>query len=172
MSDTPRYDILFVPSQRDLALPEGAMATLIRHLAGVRIGRPVDEAVADKWVEVYMEPGPSAHEVFVRGGYDGEQPIFLEMVARVGSKPVRLLYGARCEAVNVFLEVRGAIIDAPIGHFIKKVNDLMRVRMDIYRRDHDGLPEHAVVAEDEQPRDRRRKPGGGPGQAGTSVEEW
>ncbi len=174
MSDAPieRYDLLIVPQNRSLALPHGSARALIGHIAVTRIGRPYEEAVADKWVEVYMEPGPSAHEAFIRGGYEEPEPVFLEMVARIGSKPRSLDYGIGCEAVCVFLEIRGSRYDATNGHFLKKITDIMQVRFDVLRRPHEGLAEHLVVPEDEKPKDRRRRGGPGPGVAGTAVEEW
>lgn len=174
MSDAPipRYDLLIVPQKRGLALPHGSARALVGHIAVTRIGRPVEEAVAEKWVEVYMEPGPSAHEAFIRGGYSDPEPVFLEMAARIGSKPVSLDYGIGCESVCVFLEIRGSRFETTSGHFLKKITDIMQVRFDVLRKPHQGLPEHLEVPEDEVPKDKRKRKGAGPGVAGTHVEEW
>ncbi len=169
---TQRYDVLVVPEDvgRRIA-PRGADA-YIRHFAVSRAGIPNAEAVAEEWVEVYCKPGPSAHEPFVKGVYDGEHPVFLEAAIRFGTRGVPMPYGIEDTEIFFFLEFRGCLFKDPGGKFKNKFKDILAVRPAIFHREHTALPPHLEVPDDEQPKDKRKKKKAGPGQAGTSTEEW
>ncbi len=62
-----RYDLALVPAHRSRAVADRAGGDFIRHLAALRIIRPIDESVHEDWVEVYCEPGESAHDPFMKG---------------------------------------------------------------------------------------------------------
>ena len=67
---------------------DGTGAALVRWLAVSRMAVPYAEALAQTWSEVYMRPGASSHEIFVKGAYDSDVPVFVEAVARFGTETV------------------------------------------------------------------------------------
>ncbi len=173
MSDeTRRYDIAIVPQNRALRLSNQGGGALVRYMAATRTAVPCDEAIAETWTEIYCKPGPSAHELFVKGEYHGERPVFEEAVIRFGTKPVTLDYGAGPGAVYCFIELRGALFDAPTGPFRQRIQEMLYVRPDVFTRPWSGeLPPHLEVGEDERPKDTPKR-GSGSGRAGTAVEEF
>ncbi len=172
-TDATRYDILLVPPQRSMKVGTGAADSLIRYLATTRIAVPKAEAIAHTWGEVYSEPGPSAHDAFVsKGEYQSDEALYHECIVRFGTKACSPGYGARTDGIYFYLEFRGCLFERPVGRFLVKIRDIMRFTPDLFVRPHEGLPEHAVVGEDEKPKDMRRKRSGLGGQAGTRVEEF
>lgn len=165
-------DLLVVAEDLDRRLAPRCGEALIRNLCTIRIGRPVDEAVADEWAEVYLEPGASAHTAFVKGGYTDEAPVFKEMVFRFGTKPVDMPFGKEGQQVNFYIEFRGCRFDDMLGSFKVRFKDIMYVKPQIFTRPHEPLAPHREVPEDEQPQDKRKKKRDAGGLAGTRVEEF
>lgn len=174
MSDeTPRYDILMVPPQRQMKVGKGAAESLIRYLATTRVAVPIDEAVAHTWVEVYSEAGPSAHDAFVRKGeYQSDDAIFEACNIRFGTEATSAGYTKDTERVYFYLEFRGCTFERTSGRFLVKLKDILRFQPDVIVRPHDGARAHAVVAEEDKPKDLRLKRRSLGGQAGTHVEEF
>lgn len=174
MSDnTQRHDILLVPPQRTMKVGTGAADSLIRYLATTRIAVPVDEALAHTWGEVYSEAGPSAHDAFIRKGeYQSDEALFHECVVRFGTAPCSPGYGTDTDGVHFYLEFRGCLFDKPSGRFLVKIKDILRFQPDLFTREHESLPAHATVPDDEKPKDLRLKRRGLGGPAGTRVEEF
>ena len=168
----PRWDILVAPHDLGLRVPVGMGQSVIMWLAGHRYVRPYDEAVADTWAEVYMKPDAAAHDIFTKGVADSDEPAFLEMMYRFGTKRIDMPYGVPGAQIATYLEIRGARYAEPLGRFRSKLAEVMKVRPQIYVREHEALPPHLEVPPGEEPKNRRleRNPGGG--LAGTRVEEW
>ncbi|MFT7622247.1 MAG: hypothetical protein ACI9WU_001415 [Myxococcota bacterium] len=166
-----RFDLIFFPEDLRKVAPLAGEAVL-RYLATERVGLPYAEAIAETWVEVYCKPGPSAHTPFVKGGWgDDTDVMFEEMMVRFGEKPIALPFGMEGET-TFYVEFRGCLFEDSMGKFKSKFKDILHVRPASHTRKFEGLPEHLVVPEDEQPIDKRKKKGPRGGVAGTRVEEW
>lgn len=165
-----RYDILLCCPQMKLA-PKAAEAAL-RNLLVTKIGVPIDESVADEWVEVYCEAGPAAHEAFVKGGYDGPLPVFQALTFRFGLQSESAPFGTE-NKLNFWIHFQGAVFDACIGRFVKKIQDIIYTQPTMLTRPHQGVLPHRTVPDDEMPKVNRRKRTTDQGmRAGTRVEEW
>ncbi len=170
-TDEGLYDITILSENRSVRLPEGVVGAFIRHGMALQLWKPVDEALAETWGEVYLEPWVASHEMFVKGAWEDARPIFKEAVIRFGSKPVPApLAGAEAEAAFL-MTFYGCQFDAPLGPFRKKILDLMRVRPAVFTGPHAGVPPRREVPPDEQRKEKKRRELG-PGLAGTRVEEW
>ena len=171
--DEPLYDILMVADNRSIRVPEGAAGALVRYMAAKRIAVPVDEALADTWCEVYSEAGDSAHDAFVKGGYDGPKPVFAEAVVRWGTEGCDMPYGGmEGEQIYFFVEFRGARFDTVLGLFRNKIKDIVYIRPRIFVRSHEELLPHLEVPEGRALKDKRLKKSPSGGLAGTRVEEY
>lgn len=163
--------MVILPPDRGLRLTFDAGGSLVRHLATTRIVTPVAEAVAQTWVEVYCEAGPSAHEIFATGVFTGEAPVFREAVIRFGTAPSSVGYGVDTDAVCCFVEFRGCRYQSPQGAFRQRVQDLWLFRPEIFVRPHTDLPPHREVPADEIPAEKKRRGPPSTGLAGVRVEE-
>jgi len=166
-----RYDIIMIPQQRSVCFAPGVGVSIIRNLAVENICRPVAEAVAETWVEVYSEASSSAHDPFMKGAYDGAVPVFKEFVIRFGSKPCSIQFGDEDEAVLFFLEFRGVVFDDFLGEFRKRIADIACTGFDVYSRSHTKVPAHRKVPKSELPQGKKKKGGPSAGLVGTRVEE-
>ena len=166
-----RYDIIMVPNHRGTRFAMGTGAAIIRNLAASYLAKPTAESVAEEWVEVYCEPAVASHDAFVTGGYEGETPIFKELVIRFGTVPVSVKYDEIEEPVAFFLEIRGALFDDVVGTFHKRVADIAYTKIDSYSRPHKRLPAHRKVPKGQEPKEKKKKSSAG-GMAGTRVEEF
>ncbi|MGM0575881.1 MAG: hypothetical protein ACQEXJ_09155 [Myxococcota bacterium] len=171
--EVERHDVLIVPANRQMKVADAAAGHLIRLLAASKQAVPTDEAVAKEWAEVYFEPGPSSHEAFTKGTYEGPEPVFREAVIRWGKRPASLDYGANTEKVYFYIEFRGCVFETLAGTFKAKLEDLLYLKPHVFTRPFDSVPPHAEVPEGEEAEDTRLKPSDrGPGLAGTRVEEF
>ena len=166
----PRYDLLIVPADPTLRVAPRAAEALLRSLAAHRQLEPSAEAVADEWAEIYCRPGVSAHELFIRGTYEDEEPVYLEAAFRLGTKAVPMPWGAEGREVTFFIEFRGCRYQDLRGPFKKRLLDIAHIRGQILCREHEALPPHREVPEDEKPKEKPRRERSG--LAGTRVEEW
>jgi hypothetical protein len=172
MSESPRYDVILVPVNRTQRIAEGLVRSLVRYLAGRRIATPRDEALARTWCEIYFAPETAAHDVFLTGAYTGETPVFQEAAIFWADQPVALDYPG-LPGSTFYLELRGCLFPAPMGHFLTKFGEVTNLRPMVHHRPHAGLPPHRVVPPGEEHVDaKKRGPGAGLGVAGTRVEEW
>lgn len=168
-----RYDVVVLFERPDTRIADGTAEALLRDMATRRIIKPVAEALHKDWVEVYCEPGPSAHEPFVRGTYEEDEPPFLEACVRWGTEPVELEDAAGRVGVYFYLEFRGCLFQEPMGPFRKHFRDVTYHRAQVGWRPHTELPPHKEVSEeDKRVAKERLKRGGSGGLAGTAVEEW
>ncbi len=65
MAKEKRFDLILTTEKSNQRLAPRGGEAFLRNLATLRLARPVDEAVAEKWVEVYCEAGATAHEAFI-----------------------------------------------------------------------------------------------------------
>ena len=133
---TARFDLALVPTHRSRAISDRAGGDFIRNLAVLRIIRPVDESVHGDWVEVYCEPGESAHDPFVKGACPTEEAIFERAVIRFGTKGRALGYGAETEDLRFYLEFQGCLYDDVLGDFRGRVSRLLLLEPEIVTRAH------------------------------------
>ena len=174
MSDSDMlYDVLIVSQRRDSKVPDGAAAAVLRYMAASRYIRPVNEAVAQDWVEVYCAPDAASHQCFITGTAEGSEPVFKEAVFRWGTVPVALPYGgAADESIYWFIELRGCRYDYVLGDIKNRIKDVAYIRPVVYVRSHEEAPPHREVPPGEERKDLRLKRGAGVGLAGTRVEEF
>ncbi len=169
---TPRYDVMITGGPGYKA-PNDAIRSVIMMLAFRGFAKPTDEAIAEDWLEVYMEPGVSASEVFFKTAYNGPQPVFYEAIVRAGQEPMTAEYGPTGTPLYFMIEFRGCIFKEPLGPFRKILLDSLHLRANVHVREHAGLPSHKVVPEDEAPIDKKKhKREIGPGLVGSKVDEW
>lgn len=171
MSDSPRYDILILSELDDFALTNAGTRSLIQYLAATNVGRPFDEAVATTWQEVYLRPGASAHTPFVMGAMSSPDAPFLELAVRGGRKPVAMRFGVE-GTFPFFMEFRGCMFKDPIGLFRAKLKEVLGCRIRVFYQQHQGLPPHETVPDDEKPTDTPKSSEGVGGRVGTRVEEF
>lgn len=185
MSDTPtppaaaepkRYDILLVSQNRTYNVVEQGLKSIVNYLQATNLARITDEAVAKEWTELYLKPGPTAHELFVRGTFGAEIATYHELVVRAGKRATLVPFGATPEQGDVchfYIEIRGALFN-DIGAKVKnRLKDLLMTRFDFFVRDAVKPPPHAVVPPDEVPEDvKYAKRGEGATRVGTAVEEF
>ncbi|MBQ9395443.1 MAG: hypothetical protein IJU23_07995 [Proteobacteria bacterium] len=166
-----RYDVMITSERPGYRPPRAAFGAMIQQIAFRGLASPVDEAVAETWVEVYFEPGPTAQDIFCLKGYDSDEPVFKELVVRSQEKaffcdysetPNRPLYWC--------IEIRGSRFPNPLGSFKKLFLDAFNVRVTVASHDAEPIPPHRVVPEDELPSEKKKRERGA-GLAGTEVEE-
>lgn len=168
----PRYDVVILSEDPRQRVTPGAARSLLQYLHATRLAVPTEEAIAETWAEIYLSPGTASHEIFVKGSYADEEPVFLEGALRFGSAPAPVSIGPVTLHAPFFLELRGARFREPLGPFRKRLGELLLLRPVVHVRDHDGLLPHREVGDDEQPSETKRLgPGMGGGKAGVRVEE-
>lgn len=175
MSEPKRYDVLITCEDLNRGVAPRAGEAILRILATRRMLRPVDEAIADKWAEVYCTAAASAHEPFIKGVYEGATPIFHEAVVRFGEQPIEMPFGGpEGQMLTFYIELRGCLFQETMGKFKTQFKDALHCRPAFHVRDYvTPHAPHREVPEDEEPQDRRKKRGSaGVGQSGTRVEEW
>jgi hypothetical protein len=169
-----RYDVLLVSQNRAFNVVEQGLKSLVNFLQATNVVRIADEAIAKEWTELYCNPGPTPHDLFMRGPYQGTDAPFLELAIRSGTRPCLVPYGPeQAETCYFWIEVRGSLFPEIAGKFKTKLKDLLATRFDFYQRDHVPAPPHATVPPDEVPdeKPRARKDGATP-RVGTAVEEF
>ncbi|MDX9722891.1 MAG: hypothetical protein RBU37_19230 [Myxococcota bacterium] len=168
---TPRYDVMILSERAGYRAPGNALRTMVNMLAFRGFAQPYEEAVAKDWLEIYMKPGPAAHEVFHKYAYDGEQPVFHEAVLRADERGFLPEYGPTEITQFFMIEYRACVYTDPLGPFRKLLLDSLHLRVAVYQRPHLALPPHATVAEDERPEEKKKRERSA-GLAGTEVDEW
>jgi len=168
-----RFDLLFVPTDGGHVLPDAAARSLLRQLATLQLAVPFDEAVAATWVEVYMQPGPAAHLLFVEGPAPEIGPPFLEAVFRFSEARTEPPFGDGPPSA-VFLELRGAAYPDVLGTFRQRLAEVLGMRLALHRRPHEGVPPHRVVPESEKRvlPEKGASPGSTRGAVGVRIEEF
>lgn len=173
-SQPKRYDILLVSQNRAYTVVEQGLKSLINYLQATNIIRVNDEAVAKEWVEVYAKPGPTAHDMFVRGVFDSDVVTFKEVAIRGGTRPTLIPFGGeKGETCYLWIEIRGCLFQEVNGKYKTKLNQVMATRFDYFVREHEALPPHLTVPADELPEEKKyaRRDSASP-RVGTAVEEF
>lgn len=167
----PRYDVMITSERAGYKPPKVAFGGMVQQIAFRGFANPVDEAVAENWIEVYFEPAYAAHEIFIERAYTSEEPVFKELVLRVQDKPFFCDFSSTPKRPLYWcIEIRGSRFKDPIGAFKKLFLDAFNVRVSVDVRDAQPIPEHRVVSEDEKPIEKKKRERGA-GMAGTEVEE-
>ena len=166
-----RYDVMITSERAGYRPPKAAVAAMVQQLAFRGFASPVDEAIAEKWTEIYFEPGPAAHEIFLEKGYNSNEPVYHEMMMRFCEKPFYCDYAENPKRPLYWgIEIRGSRFQNPFGAFKKLFLDAFSLRISVADRPAQPLPEHLTVPEDEAPIERKKRERGH-GLAGTEVEE-
>lgn len=168
-----RHDIVLVSQNRAYNVAEQGLKALVNFMQASGYMRIYEESIAEEWTELYSRIGPSSHEMFVKGPYAGEDPVFHELAIRSGTRPAFVPFGGQPDETCYFwIEIRGALFDELTGRVKNKLKDVMMTRFDYFTRPHEGLPPHAVVPPDEAPIDKKLKKDGPAARVGTAVEEF
>jgi hypothetical protein len=166
-----RYDVMITSERAGYRPPKAAVAAMVQQLAFRGFASPVDEAIAEKWTEIYFEPGPAAHEIFLEKGYNSNEPVYHEMMMRFCEKPFYCDYAENPKRPLYWcIEIRGSRFQNPFGAFKKLFLDAFSLRISVADRPAQPLPEHLTVPKDEAPIERKKRERGH-GLAGTEVEE-
>ena len=166
-----RYDVMITSERAGYRPPKAAVAAMVQQLAFRGFASPVDEAIAEKWTEIYFEPGPAAHEIFLEKGYNSNEPVYHEMMMRFCEKPFYCDYAENPKRPLYWcIEIRGSRFQNPFGAFKKLFLDAFSLRISVADRPAQPLPEHLTVPEDEAPIEKKKRERGH-GLAGTEVEE-
>ena len=166
-----RYDVVITSERAGYKPPKAALAAMVQQLAFRGFAAPVDEAIAEKWTEVYFEPGPSAHEMFIEKSYTSDEPVYKELVLRVSDKPFFCDFSPTPQRPLYWsIELYGSRFIDPIGAFRKLFLDAFNLRIAICSKDAGPVPEHKTVSEEELPIEKKKHERG-LGIAGTDVEE-
>lgn len=166
-----RYDVMITSERAGYRPPKAAVMAMVQQLAFRGLASPVDEALAETWAEIYFEPGPSAHEIFLEKEYNSDLPVYQEMAMRFCEKPFYCDYSDTPKRPLYWgIEVRGSRFTNPLGSFRKLFLDALNLRVAVAVRPAEPIPPHLVVPEDELPVDKKKRERGR-GLAGTEVEE-
>lgn len=166
-----RYDVMITSERAGYRPPKAAVMSMVQQLVFRGFATPTDEAVAEKWAEIYFEPGPAGHEIFLERAYDSKVPVYLEMMMRFSEKPFYCDYTDTPQRPLYWcIEIRGARFKAPLGSFKKLFLDALNLRIAVNVRAAMPLPEHRTVPEEELPVEKKKKERGA-GIVGTEVEE-
>ena len=167
----PRYDIMITSERPGYKPPKVAFAAMVNQLAYRQFGIPVDEAVAEKWAEVYFEPGVAAHEIFIEKAYSSPHPVFKEICLKCADKPFNCDYSKTpLRPLYWAIEIRGSRYKDILGSFRKIFQDAFSLRIETAVRDFTNLPEHRSVPVEELPPEKKKHEKG-LGLVGTNVEE-
>ena len=169
----PRVDLLVVSQNRAYNMVDHGLRALMNFLHTGNIGRATDEALAKTWTEIYLKPGATPHEAFVRHGWDSAEQPFLELVVHTSSQPEFLPWGPENEGARFWLEFRGSLFEDFDGRFKNRLREVLNTRFDLFTRPHTDLPPHRVVppGEEAEAAKRVQKDRTTP-RVGTAVEEF
>lgn len=172
-NETPRYDILILPQNPAFNVASQGLRAILNYLQISGFVSLNAEAVAETWTEVYGTAGPTAHELFVKGAYNGPQPLFEQFAIRSGTKATPIPFGApEEESCYFWISFRGALYPDLTGKVKNKIREILYSRFDYSHRPFTSLPPPAVVPEDEKPIAQRKPEGLSNHRVGTVVEEF
>ena len=111
-----RYDIMITSERAGYRPPKAAIGAIVQQLAFRGLASPVDEAIAETWTEIYFEPGPAAHEIFLEKEYDDSIPVYREVMMRFCDKPFTCDYSDTPQRPLYWgIEIRGARFTNPLA---------------------------------------------------------
>ncbi len=161
-----RHDVLVIHANHLLGMTPATIRSLLQYLSAAGIALPKEEAIARTWSEIYMVPGPAAHDAFVLGAYQGETPLFYEAVLRVTDEPELLPFGPKVMA-RWTLQFLGSTVPEPTGPFMARLKANWLIVGETFHRPHAGLLPHRVVPPEERPPEKT--PGRDPGAIGVGI---
>ena len=165
------YDVMITTQSAGYRPAKRAIYEMVQQLAFRCFASPVDEAVAETWTEIYFEPGPAAHEIFLEKSYVDDAPVFREMVLKFSEKPFYCDYSETPKRPLYWaIEVLGCRFREPLGAFRKLFLDSWNLRLTVSSTQEREAQPHKVVPADEMPVEKKKKERGR-GLAGTEVEE-
>lgn len=165
------YDVMITTQSAGYRPAKRAVYEMVQQLAFRCFASPVDEAVAETWTEIYFEPGPAAHEIFLEKAYVDDAPVFREMVLKFSEKPFYCDYSETPKRPLYWaIEVLGCRFREPLGAFRKLFLDSWNLRLTVSSTQEREAQPHKVVPPDEVPVEKKKKERGR-GLAGTEVEE-
>lgn len=165
------YDVMITTQSAGYRPAKRAVYEMVQQLAFRCFASPVDEAVAETWTEIYFEPGPAAHEIFLEKAYVDDAPVFREMVLKFSEKPFYCDYSDTPKRPLYWaIEVLGCRFREPLGAFRKLFLDSWNLRLTVSSTQERDAKPHRVVPADEMPVEKKKKERGR-GLAGTEVEE-
>ena len=166
-----RYDLMITSERAGYKSPKYGVVSMVQQLAYRGFASPVDEAIAETWTEIYFEPGPAAHEIFLEKNYTDDAPVFHELRLRFSDKPFFCAYSQTPQRPLYFaIEILGSRFKSPIGAFRKLFLDALNLRIATDFHDAEPIPPRKEVPEDEKPFEKKKHERGA-GLAGTDVEE-
>lgn len=167
----PRYDIIITSERAGYRPSNSGVGAIVRQLAFRGFANPIDEAVAETWTEIYFEPGPAAHEMFIEKSYPYPEPVFHELVFKFTEKPFFCADTSTPQRPLYFaIEIYGSRFNTPIGAFKKLFLDTLNLKIAVDVRSPQPIPEHKVVSEDEKPVEKKKHERSN-GMAGSAVYE-
>lgn len=123
-----RYDLIILAKVNGFRLSDGMARSMILNLATEQWLKPFDEAIDENWVEVYCNPGPSAHNMFTRSTFDDTIDVFEEAAIYFGQQAVEIEYGSKPFKVYFYIEFRGCLFNKVHGDFRKRLTDAFNLR--------------------------------------------
>ncbi len=167
-SDVERFDVLVVPRNRAQQFTAKAVKGLVSWLTFNQVAE-LDEVIeqGDGWTEIFFHADITGHAVFVEGPAPEPQPTFFEVVVAYGREGHLLEYGVTDAPVRFYLEFRGCLYEWPSDELLERLDQMLYLRPESYRREHEGLPERAEPG----PRKRGRAEPHVEMRAGTIVED-
>ena len=167
----PRYDLIITSERAGYRPPKAGVGAIVRQLAFRGFASPVEEAIAETWTEIYFEPGPASHEMFIEKSYSQPEPVFNELVFKFTEKPFFCEETANPKRPLYFaIIIYGCRFNTTIGAFKKLFLDTLNLKITVDVRDAQPIPEHKTVPEDEKPVEKKKHERGN-GVAGTAVVE-
>ena len=168
-----RYDIMLISGSTGHVLPDQAIRSMLQTLVFRGFCLPYEEALHERWIEIYMKPGPAGHEPFQKGIYAGPDPVYHEAIVYAGEDAIVAPYGPQNRELNFMLEFRGCVFSSILGPLRKLFSDSLHIRLQAYTREFTELPPHREVAEGEERKDRKKKKKDRTaGTVGMRVDEW
>jgi len=147
MAKKSRHDILIVAMQPQQRVPESTARSLIENLVFSGYAVEDGEAQSEEWLEVYLQPGPSAHVMFSTGGAEGDTPVFRDAVVRIGSSQTSRTYGPAQVSVYALVEFRGARFKDVTPAFRQRIWRTLGIRPRVMARRHTRLaPRKALTS--------------------------
>lgn len=163
-----RFDVLVVPRNRTQQFTPKAIKGLVNWLTFNQVGA-IDEVIeqGDGWTEIFFTADITAHAIFEEGPAPEPQPTFLEGVIGYGRDGHQLDYGVTDASIRFYLELRGCLYEWPSDDLLERLDQMLYLRPESYRREHLGLPPRPEPG----PRKRTRAEPHVEMRAGTIVED-
>jgi len=169
-----RLDLLVLSQNSAFNMVDHGLRALMNFMHTGHIGRATNEALAKDWQEIYLVPGATAHEAFVRHAWDMSINPFVEIVVHNSLKMQPIPFGGEPgQAARFWIEFRGCLFEEFDGRFKNRLHNSLNTRTEIITRPFTSLPHHLEVPHGEELEVAKRhgKDRTSP-RVGTAVEEF